>query len=60
LLDWHAFERAIDVGYRYTRAALDGLPALPRLAAAPIPIGAGAMSLIAEIDRRKRTIAAIP
>jgi NTE family protein len=31
LLDWKAFQRAIDIGYRYTVAALENLPAVPRI-----------------------------
>ena len=31
LLNWHAFDRAIQAGYEYARAALEALPAIPRL-----------------------------
>jgi predicted acylesterase/phospholipase RssA len=31
LLDWQAFDRAIQAGYDYARVALDELPAIPRL-----------------------------
>lgn len=31
LLDWKAFNRAIDIGYRYTVTALENLPTVPRL-----------------------------
>jgi NTE family protein len=34
LLNWHAFDRAIQAGYSYTRLALESLPQLPRLTAA--------------------------
>ncbi len=33
LLNWRAFEHAIDAGYEHTRKALQALPTLPRLAA---------------------------
>jgi NTE family protein len=32
LLDWKAFQRVIDIGYRYTVAALENLPTVPRIA----------------------------
>jgi len=34
LLNWQAFDRAIQAGYTYARSALENLPAIPRLAAA--------------------------
>ena len=34
LLNWQAFDRAIQAGYVYARSALEDLPAMPRLAAA--------------------------
>ena len=34
LLNWHAFDRAIQAGYDFARLALESLPQLPRLAAA--------------------------
>jgi NTE family protein len=53
LLNWQAFERAIDAGYRYARHALEELPAVPRLAAMPVALLAEAQSsLAAELDRR--------
>jgi NTE family protein len=50
LLNWQAFDRAIQAGYDYARGALEALPALPRL-----PAAAGRMarsSLEAELERR--------
>jgi NTE family protein len=50
LLEWRAFDRAIESGYEYARRALAELPELPRLtpaAAAPAPT-----SLSLEIERR--------
>ena len=50
LLNWQAFDRAIQAGYDYARRALEALPALPRL-----PPAAGRMarsSLEAELERR--------
>jgi NTE family protein len=35
LLNWRAFDRAIQAGYDYARVALETLPAIPRLPAAP-------------------------
>jgi NTE family protein len=50
LLNWHAFDRAIQAGYDYARGALEELPALPRL---PVPAGRTARnSLAAELARR--------
>jgi NTE family protein len=31
LLDWKAFQRVIDIGYRYTVTALESLPTVPRI-----------------------------
>ena len=31
LLNWQAFDRAIEAGYQYARATLEDLPAIPRL-----------------------------
>ncbi len=50
LLNWRAFDRAIQAGYDYARLALEGLPAIPRL-----PVAAGRSSrssLTAELERR--------
>jgi hypothetical protein len=49
LLEWRAFDRAIDAGYQYARRALAELPDLPRLAAALEP---ALTSLSTEIERR--------
>jgi predicted acylesterase/phospholipase RssA len=50
LLNWHAFDRAIQAGYDYARSALEQLPVLPRL---PVPAGRIARnSLAAELERR--------
>jgi len=50
LLNWHAFDRAIQAGYDYARAALDTLPAIPRQPAAADP--ASRNSSVAELERR--------
>ena len=53
LLNWQAFDRAIEAGYRYARQALEDLPGLPRLPAAPAAAGRPAeSSLAAELERR--------
>jgi NTE family protein len=52
LLNWQAFERAIEAGYRYARAALVQLPAMPRLAAPPETARRPESSLAGELDRR--------
>ncbi len=53
LLNWQAFERAIDAGYRYARAVLQDLPKVPRLAAACAESARRPQSsLAAELDRR--------
>jgi NTE family protein len=49
LLDWHAFDRAIEAGYRYTRQTIAGLPNIPRLTT---PAPARSSSLTAELERR--------
>jgi NTE family protein len=50
LLNWRAFDRAIQAGFDYAREALAALPALPRL---PAPAGrALRSSLAAELERR--------
>jgi NTE family protein len=50
LLNWRAFDRAIQAGYDYARLALEGLPAIPRL---PDPAhGAKRNSLADELARR--------
>jgi NTE family protein len=50
LLNWRAFDRAIQAGYDYARAALEALPAIPRLAAAADRTSHN--SLAAELARR--------
>lgn len=53
LLDWHAFDLVIDVGHRYTLAALETLPMVPRLpASAPQIHGGVASSARAESAQR--------
>jgi NTE family protein len=58
LLNWQAFDRAIQAGYDYARRALDELPNIPRI----IPPAAGASrtsSAAVELERRiAATIAA--
>ena len=51
LLNWHAFDRAIQAGYDYARQALESLPAIPRLAPATTQ-RAPRNSLAAELERR--------
>src|SRR3984957_6255165 len=57
LLNWRAFDRAIQAGYDYARVALEALPAIPRL---PAPADrTSRSSLVAELERRlAATIAA--
>jgi predicted acylesterase/phospholipase RssA len=50
LLNWRAFDRAIQAGYDYARAQLEALPAIPRLPAAADPMSRN--SLAAELARR--------
>ena len=50
LLEWHAFDRAIDAGYQYARRALAELPDLPRVASAATQ--PAHTSLSTEIERR--------
>ncbi len=50
LLNWRAFDRAIQAGYDYARATLDALPAIPRLPAAADPTSRN--SLATELERR--------
>jgi NTE family protein len=57
LLNWQAFDRAIEAGYAYACKALEELPQLPRCAATRI-IGHGVSSLEAELDRRAAATAA--
>jgi NTE family protein len=51
LLNWHAFDRAIEAGYEYARRALESLPAVPRLAPAAGD-RTSRSSLVAELERR--------
>jgi NTE family protein len=58
LLNWRAFDRAIQAGYDYARSALTGLPAIPRLATPAIAV-VKPSSLVAELEKRlAATIAA--
>jgi hypothetical protein len=51
LLNWKGFDRALQTGYDYARAALNDLPVLPRLS--PATLGAAkANSLVQELERR--------
>ena len=51
LLNWQAFDRAIQAGYDYARLTLEGLPDVPRLT--PVTNDRPARSsLIAELERR--------
>ncbi|MEA3196580.1 MAG: hypothetical protein QOF32_632, partial [Gammaproteobacteria bacterium] len=50
LLNWRAFDRAIQAGYDYARSALDTLPGIPHLPAAADPEPRS--SLAAELARR--------
>jgi NTE family protein len=52
LLNWRAFERAIEGGYRYARQALGELPGIPRLTTAAAVRRSPENSLAAELDRR--------
>src|SRR5258708_10075247 len=50
LLNWRAFDRAIQAGYDYARVALEALPAIPRL---PAPADRTSRnSLVTELERR--------
>ncbi len=51
LLNWQAFDRAIQAGYDYARSALDGLPDIPRIAA-PAAGSAKATAAVRELERR--------
>jgi NTE family protein len=58
LLNWQAFDSAIEAGYQYARTAIEGLPAIPRIAAEtapPVTVSSAAL----ELERRiAATIAA--
>jgi NTE family protein len=51
LLNWKAFDRAIEAGHSYAGPALERLPELPRLAG-PSTAKQGVSSLAAELERR--------
>ena len=57
LLNWQAFERAIDAGYAYACPTLDELPELPRLAAVSRK-RTGRNSLDLELEKRLAAMAA--
>lgn len=57
LLNWQAFDRAIEAGYAYASRTLEELPQLPRCATTRIT-GHGVSSLEAELDRRVAATAA--
>ncbi len=54
LLDWQAFDRAIEAGYEYARSILVDLTRLPRIAPPrpPAPMSAKISSLVAELVKR--------
>jgi NTE family protein len=54
LLNWRAFDRAIEAGYDHAKAALETLPAIPRLPAANPR--APRNSLAAELERRLKLV----
>jgi hypothetical protein len=58
LLNWQAFDRAIGIGYEYTARVLHAQPDLPRHAPAARPAARSPGSLIEEIERRERSVAA--
>src|SRR5271165_2404143 len=51
LLNWQAFDRAIEAGYQYACAALENLPAIPRLVA-PAAAVDGPNALAIELQTR--------
>jgi predicted acylesterase/phospholipase RssA len=51
LLNWQAFDRAIDAGYTYARRTLESLPELPRIAATATGTPR-VSSLVTELERR--------
>ncbi len=51
LLNWHAFDRAIEAGYSYARTALEGYPDLPRLTSRAMQ-KSGVSSLSVELEKR--------
>jgi NTE family protein len=52
LLNWRAFDRAIQAGYDYAMPLLATLPDIPRLATATATVRGGRNSLAAELQRR--------
>jgi NTE family protein len=54
LLNWQAFDQAIQAGYDYARIALEGLPAVPRL----IPAALAAVKINSAAVELERRIAA--
>jgi NTE family protein len=58
LLNWQAFDGAIEAGYQYARTAIEQLPTIPRVVAPP-PAAAKVNSAAVELERRlAATIAA--
>jgi len=57
LLDWQAFDGAIEAGYDYARAALVDLARLPRITP-PAPMSPKISSLTAELEKRLAASAA--
>ena len=60
LLDWKAFNRVIDIGYRYTVTALENLPTVPRVREAAARVQGGASSAPADIEPPSLAKAALP
>ncbi len=56
LLNWQAFDRAIQAGYDYARMALDELPDVPRIAA---PAAGSAKTNCAAIELERRIAATL-
>jgi NTE family protein len=54
LLNWHALERAAELGYVCAREALQGRPDLPRIAARSPAASSAGNSLCAALERRRR------
>jgi NTE family protein len=54
LLNWHAFERAIDAGYEYATERLKELTGIPRTTPTAVDLSRGTSSLLAAIERRFR------
>jgi hypothetical protein len=52
LLNWQAFDQAIQAGYTYACGALDALPAIPRLLPLPAAPPAKINSAVIELERR--------